>query len=480
LILRALLDVETAPLLERLEALLEQCGVLISSGASRHRDLWQRLSSGDADLVFLSPSRLPGPAAQVVAAVRQLPDAPEVIFVVSADDAKQRSELLAAGCLAVLHDAVSDPILLETLRALVERRRDDALRRLKAERPEERYSLNDFVLVSAAMQRFVTVARRVVGAHSSLLILGETGVGKERLARAIHAESPRARGPFVAVNCGALPEGLLESELFGHERGAFTGAVASRKGHFELAHEGTIFLDEIGEMPLHLQVKLLRVLEERRLQRVGGQRPIAIDVRVMAATNRDLEAEMAAGRFRTDLYYRLAVVTLTLPPLRERWEDIPDLAESYLHHFRLLLGRPVRGIRPEAMAALVGYSWPGNVRELINVMEQTVLLCPGAEIELSDLPRRITGPARLEDRRSLAGVAPAAGGELDPHWLDKTLPEAKREVADAFERTYLTLLLRATRGRVGEAAKRAGITPRFLYDRMRRHGLRKESYRAAS
>ena len=219
-------------------------------------------------------------------------------------------------------------ILLETLRSLVERRRQDGLRRLKAERPEERYSLNDFVLVSPAMQRFVAVARRVVAADSSLLILGETGVGKERLARAIHAESPRARGPFVAVNCGALPEGLLESELFGHERGAFTGAVASRKGHFELAHEGTIFLDEIGEMPLHLQVKLLRVLEERRLQRVGGQRPIAIDVRVMAATNRDLEAEMGAGRFRNDLYYRLAVVTLTLPPLRDRAEDIPDLVEQ--------------------------------------------------------------------------------------------------------------------------------------------------------
>jgi len=226
-------------------------------------------------------------------------------------------------------------------------------------------------------------------------------------------------------------------------------------------------------------VKLLRVLEERRLQRVGGQRPIPIDVRVMAATNRDLEAEMAAGRFRTDLYYRLAVVTLTLPPLRERWEDIPDLAESYLHHFRLLLGRPVTGIRPEAMGALVSYPWPGNVRELINVMEQTVLLCPGTEIELADLPRRITGPARLEDRRSLAAVA-AASGELDPHWLDKTLPDAKREVAEAFERTYLSLLLRATKGRVGEAARRAGITPRFLYERMRRHGLRKEAYRVAS
>jgi DNA-binding NtrC family response regulator len=453
--------------------------VLIAGGAGRNRDLWQRLSSEDVDLVLLTPSRLPGSPASLVAAVRQLPDAPEVIVVVGEDIAEQRSEMLAAGCLAVLYAGVSDAILLDTLRSLVDRRRQDSLRRLKAERPEERYSLNDFVLVSPAMQRFVAVARRVVGADSSLLILGETGVGKERLARAIHAESPRARGPFVAVNCGALPEGLLESELFGHERGAFTGAVASRKGHFELAHEGTIFLDEIGEMPLHLQVKLLRVLEERRLQRVGGQRPIAVDVRVMAATNRDLEAEMSAGRFRTDLYYRLAVVTLTLPPLRDRSEDIPDLVESYLRHFRLLLGRHVRGIRPDALSALITYAWPGNVRELINVMEQTVLLCPGAEIELADLPRRITGSMRLEDRRSLQPVA-SGNGDLDPHWLDKTLPDAKREVAEAFERTYLSLLLRSTKGRVGEAARRAGITPRFLYDRMRHHGLRKEAYRVAS
>jgi DNA-binding NtrC family response regulator len=479
LLLRSLLDVEPPRLQHRLEALLEQCGVLIAGGASRHRDLWQRLSSEDVDLVLLTPSRLPGSPASLVASVRQLPDAPEVIVVVGDDLAEQRSEMLAAGCLAVLYAGVSDAILLDTLRSLVERRRQDSLRRLKAERPEERYSLNDFVLVSPAMQRFVAVARRVVDADSSLLILGETGVGKERLARAIHAESPRARGPFVAVNCGALPEGLLESELFGHERGAFTGAVASRKGHFELAHEGTIFLDEIGEMPLHLQVKLLRVLEDRRLQRVGGQRPIAIDVRVMAATNRDLEAEMSAGRFRTDLYYRLAVVTLTLPPLRDRSEDIPDLVESYLRHFRLLLGRQVRGIRPEALSALVTYAWPGNVRELINVMEQTVLLCPGAEIELADLPRRITGSMRLEDRRSLQPVA-SGNGDLDPHWLDKTLPDAKREVAEAFERTYLSLLLRSTKGRVGEAARRAGITPRFLYDRMRHHGLRKEAYRVAS
>jgi DNA-binding NtrC family response regulator len=477
-IIRALVDVQPAALQQRIERLLEQCGVLVTGGASRHRDLWQRLSSEDVDLVLLTPARLPAPAARSVASVRQLPDTPEVIVVVGDEEAEQRSELLAAGCLAVLYDGVSDTILLETLRSLVDRRRQDGLRRLKADRPEERYSLSDFVLVSPAMQRFVAVARRVVGADSSLLILGETGVGKERLARAIHAESPRVRGPFVAVNCGALPEGLLESELFGHERGAFTGAVASRKGHFELAHEGTIFLDEVGEMPLHLQVKLLRVLEERRLQRVGGQRPIAVDVRVMAATNRDLEAEMAAGRFRTDLYYRLAVVTLTLPALRERAEDIPDLVQSYLQHFRLLLSRQVRGIRPEALAALQAYPWPGNVRELINVMEQTVLLCPGAEIELSDLPRRITGTARLEDRRSLLAVA-AASGDLDPHWLDKTLPDAKREVADAFERTYLSLLLRSTRGRVGEAARRAGITPRFLYDRMRRHGLRKEAYRVA-
>jgi DNA-binding NtrC family response regulator len=285
----------------------------------------------------------------------------------------------------------------------------------------------------------------------------------------MHAEGPRRRGPFVAVNVAALPEGLLESELFGHEQGSFTGAVRTHRGCFEMAHEGTLFLDEMGELPSHLQSKLLRVLEERKVVRVGGEAPIAVDVRVTAATNRDLEEEVRARRFRADLYYRLAVVTLTLPPLRERREDIPELARDHLDHFRVALGRDVRSLHPDAMAALVEHNWPGNVRELINVMERAVLLCPGPEIHREDLPRSVTGPPATR-----SGAAPFAP---DDAWRDRTLSQARREMNAVFERTYLEALLRSCSGRVGEAARRAGINERTLYELMRRHRLKKEDFR---
>ena len=287
------------------------------------------------------------------------------------------------------------------------------------------------------MQRFLALARRVVASDSALLILGETGVGKERVARAIHAESPRAAGPFLAVNCGALAESLLESELFGHEEGAFTGATRAHRGYFEIAHRGTIFLDEIGEMPRHVQVKLLRVLEDRHVLRVGGERPVKVDVRVMAATNRDLEADLASKRFRSDLYYRLAVVTLTLPSLRERREDIRPLVRHYVEYFRALLGRPVTGVSDQAMAALSAYDWPGNVRELINVMERAVLLAHGATLSEADLPPGIVS------RAAKAGEAVEGRPQADDRWLDRTLAEA-------------------------------------LYDLMRRRGLTKEMFRPAA
>jgi transcriptional regulator with GAF, ATPase, and Fis domain len=285
----------------------------------------------------------------------------------------------------------------------------------------------------------------------------------------VHAEGPRSGGPFLAVNCGALPEGLLESELFGHERGAFTGAERAHRGCFEMAHLGTLFLDEIAELPLHLQSKLLRVLEDRRIVRLGGEKPVPVDVRLIAATNRDLEEEVRARRFRADLYYRLAVVTLTVPPLRDRREDVPALVRDYFDHFRATLGRDVRSIHPGALAALVAYSWPGNVRELINVVERAVLLCPGHEVGRADLPRTLTGPR--------AAPPPGPFAALPEAWRSLKLREARREVTTVFESAYLRDLLRETGGRVGEAARRAGINERTLYGMMQRHGLRKEEFR---
>ena len=421
---------------------------------------------------------LPEPLENLVRFVRDLPERPEVVVLTDREDAEDRASLLTMGCLGVLNRQLGDHALQRALAALIERRREEAINRLRAERPEEQYSLNDFISDSPAMQVFLDLARRVVRADSSLLLLGETGVGKERLARAIHAEGPRSRGPFMAVNCGALPESLLESELFGHEEGAFTGATRARKGYFEVAHRGTIFLDEIGEMPLHLQVKLLRVLDEHRILRVGGEKPLEVDVRVMAATNRDVEAEVKARRFREDLYYRLAVVTLEIPPLRERREDISKLVDSYLEFFRNQTGKSVLRVSEDAMDALVRYDWPGNVRELINALERAVLIVSSEEIGAGHLPDRIS-----RGREGAAGYGSRLSWNfetLPAELLERPLIEARKEVVAAFETRYLTDLLIATRGRVGDTADRAHINERSLYDLMRKRGLNKESYRSTT
>lgn len=306
------------------------------------------------------------------------------------EDAVERAGLLVAGCMAVLFVGLPDASLAEALHALTARRREVQLLSHGQDLVAPNSSrLTDFVSNSPKMRDFMTVVWRIIDTHSPLLVLGETGVGKERLARAIHAEGPRSAGPFVPANCGALPEGLIETELFGHEQGAFTGAARSRKGLFELAHGGTLFLDEIGDVPFHLQVKLLRVLEEHSVRRVGSERTQRIDVRVIAATSRNLEADVALKQFRADLYYRLAVVTLVVPPLRERREDIEALVRRYLDHFRIRVGRPVTNVAPNVMDQLVAYDWPGNVRELINVMERAVLLATTDTISLGDLPPSI-------------------------------------------------------------------------------------------
>jgi DNA-binding NtrC family response regulator len=303
------------------------------------------------------------------------------------------------------------------------------------------------------------------------LILGETGVGKEYLARAIHRDGPRRESPFVAVNCTALPEPLLESELFGHAPGAFTGAARAHRGFFELAHRGVLFLDEIGEMAAPLQAKLLRVLQDRVVQPLGSERSFQVDVRVLAATNRDLRTEMDAGRFRADLYYRLGVVSITVPPLRERREDVPDLVASHLEHFRLALGRPVRSVSDEALGLLVDHTWPGNVRELINVVERAVLLGAGDEIGLWDLPDL------TEEGRAAEEGGPAPDEASQAELLERPLAEARDALVERFERTYLDTALRACGGRVGAAARRAGISERALFGKMRRYRLRKEDYR---
>jgi DNA-binding NtrC family response regulator len=456
----------------RLRSLLreEDAVVYVVKGRA---NLWRRAAARTPDVVLIDQEALEAAAGEGVTFHRGTTDGPAVVAVSDTESASERAALIAAGCEAVLFAGLDEPALAGALEAILDQRRA-ALARDLARRPLAEPRLSDFVSESLTMQAFMEMVHRVVPGETALLILGETGVGKERLARAVHAEGPRALGPFVAVNCGALPEALLESELFGHEEGAFTGATRTRRGAFELAHGGTIFLDEVGDMPAHLQVKLLRVLQDHEVRRVGAERPFVVDVRVMAASNRDLEADAEAGRFRRDLFYRLSVVSLTVPPLRERVEDIPTLAQSYVEYHRPRVGRDVRGIRDEAVEALRHYGWPGNVRELMNVVERAMLLCRGEAITAADLPASIRdcGP------RSRPGPAvPRDADEVPPEWLDRPLRQLRGTMVADLERAYLAAMLRATQGKVGEAARRAGIDVRSLYEKMRQYGLAKEDFK---
>jgi two-component system NtrC family response regulator len=258
----------------------------------------------------------------------------------------------------------------------------------------ERFSFASMIAGSRAMRAVSDTASRVAQTDTTVLLVGESGTGKELLARAIHFNSGRARGAFVTVNCAAIPEQLLESELFGHRRGSFTGAVADKRGKFEMAHGGTVFLDEIGDLAPLLQVKLLRVLQEREIDKVGETRPIKVDVRVLAATNRDLEKMIAGGTFREDLYYRLAVVSIRMPPLRERVDDIPLLVDAFLEKHAQRLGHARPAIQKDVYSAFNLYSWPGNIRELENVVERALVLDKDGVIGLDDLPDRLRTPAQ--------------------------------------------------------------------------------------
>jgi DNA-binding NtrC family response regulator len=474
MLVRTLLALPDDALASRIEGILGTRDVSVFR-ASEPDEVWRLLQREDIDLLVASDAMARPTPEDWVAAVRTLPEAPDLVLLADREDPSRRAALLGAGCLAVLNASLTDRELRGTFNALILRLAHDAAARLQAQRLGIAHGFEDVVHRSRAMDEVVVMARRVAGAETSLLILGETGVGKERVARSIHFESARAAGPFVPVNCGAIPEGLLESELFGHEQGAFTGAVRARRGHFEVAHRGTLFLDEIGELPLHLQVKLLRVLEDRQVQRVGSERPERVDVRIIAATNRDLEAEVAARHFRADLFYRLAVVTLAIPPLRDRIEDIPDLVDRFVSHFRRTLGKPVQGLEPEALEALKHHRWPGNVRELINVLERALLLAQGPRVALGDLPRSIAGTA------GRAAPGPPTGGipSLPEPALHLPIREARKQAVTDFERAYLTRLLQETGGRVGETARRAGVSERSLYELMRRAGLDKADFRGS-
>jgi DNA-binding NtrC family response regulator len=351
---------------------------------------------------------------------------------------------------------------------------------------------------SPAIQQIYAIIEKVANTPSTVLITGESGTGKELIARALHENSSRHGGPFIKINCAAIPKTLMESELFGYEKGAFTGAVGAKPGRFELAHGGTLFLDEIGEIPVEMQVKLLRVLQESEFERVGGIKTIKVDVRLVTATNRDLAAELAAGGFREDLYYRLNVVPIHLPPLRERRGDLPLLMEHFVAKFNDRLKKQITNIEPGAVARLTAHHWPGNIRELENVIERTMLFCEGPTMRVADLPAEFVAGAVRGDERpreerqpsypSLPALTPAmvaaaagAQGSGTPGGVTSvtsqgdavgSLKEAVRAETERVERDLIQRALDETGGNVTQAARRLKISRKSLQTKMKELGLR--------
>jgi DNA-binding NtrC family response regulator len=353
----------------------------------------------------------------------------------------------------------NEEIKLVIQRAL-ERTRLVREHRMLLDRVDRQYGFDNLVGTGPAMRAVFETIQKVAETDLTVLVRGASGTGKELVAQALHQRSSRRTRPFVAVNCAAISRELVESELFGHEKGAFTGADARRIGRFEAAQGGTIFLDEIGDMAPETQAKVLRVLQERSFERVGGTRPIEVDVRVVAATHRDLEREVREGRFREDLYYRLKVVEITLPRLCERAEDIPLLADRFLGAVAERLGRERRQLSPEAVALLVRQPWPGNVRQLRNAIETAAVLAPGPRIEAADLPLAAEGPAA-------DAPAPAAAGDLP-------FRDAKRIAVEDFERGYLSRALADHGGNISRTAEAIGMVRQSLQQKIRELGLRSE------
>ncbi|HTS80081.1 MAG TPA: sigma-54 dependent transcriptional regulator [Myxococcaceae bacterium] len=321
---------------------------------------------------------------------------------------------------------------------------------------------------SPAMQEVMRIIDKVADTPSTVLITGESGTGKELIATALHEGSSRHDKPFIRINCAAIPRELIESELFGYERGAFTGAVTSKPGRFELADGGTLFLDEIGEIPVEMQVKLLRALQESEFERVGGIKTTHVDVRLIAATNRDLNAEIEAGRFRKDLYYRLAVVPISLPPLRERPSDIPTLVQHFIDKYNRRLNKRIEGMTDEAMSLLQAYAWPGNIRELENLIERTLLFADGPQIGAGDLPHFIHTPGAvtpLPGPVPTPPTLPAAAGETG-------LKDIVRQRSAELEKDLITRALEETGGNVTRAAKLLQISRKSLQTKMKEFSLR--------
>ena len=430
--------------LERCLGLLECTSESCTSGIEG----LARLEKRTFDLVF-TDLRMPGMnGVEVVKAVKRLAAGTSTIVLTGYGTIGSAVEAMHAGA----NDYLTPPFKIDELRAAIE----------KALAPQRTGGGDspggDLIGHSHAIKKLRAQIEQVAAVASTALIFGETGVGKEVVAKAIHSHSDRRMRAFVAVNCGAIQENLLESELFGYERGAFTGAVEMRRGRVESANHGTLFLDEIAETSLSFQTALLRVLQEKEISRIGGNEPIKVDFRLIAATNKNLQQHVKEGKFREDLYYRLNVVSLTVSPLREHREDIPLLVEHFTRKHRAKVNKEVAGVSPETMMLLTNYSWPGNIRQLENAIEKAMVLTANTIIQASDLPAEVT-----------SGDAEIAPGDC--------LHAPMREAKDTFEKSYIETILREAGGNVSEAARQARIARPYLHERIRKYEINPEQYR---
>jgi DNA-binding NtrC family response regulator len=429
-------------------ALRRSYDILLAESGTAALDL---LSENSVD-VMLSDLRMPGMDGMTLMQ-RALAVSPHLICILltAYGNIETAVEAMRSGATDFLTKPVNlDQLELVLTRVLRSRRAETENQQLR-EQLDSKFGMENIIGNSPAMHEIFETVRQVASSRATVLIQGESGTGKELIAKAIHRLSSRKNGPFVPVHCAALSSTLLESELFGHEKGAFTGAVERRKGRFELADGGTLFLDEIGEIDASVQVKILRALEERRFERVGGQAPVDVDTRLIAATNRDLKKMVDEGTFREDLYYRLYVVVIQLPALRERTGDIPLLLKHYLDVFNRENDRSIEGVSPEALDLLTAYDWPGNVRELRNVVEQMVVLSRSQRIGIRDLPPHI------RDRAASGATVQVSGGTLEE-----------------LEKAAIVQALKRTGGNRTRAAEALGISRRTLHRKIAEYGFAEE------
>ncbi|MDO8678273.1 MAG: sigma-54 dependent transcriptional regulator [Acidobacteriota bacterium] len=402
--------------------------------------------------IAISDVTLPGMSGLDFVARAQSLNPEVIVIMMSGGGRSVATEAMARGAYDFFVKPFRVPELEIVMRRALEKRQLQREVRELRQQLEQRSDPHGLIGDSSRIREVRALVSKVARTSATVLIQGESGTGKELTAELVHRNSPRRDAPMIKVNCAAIPETLLESELFGHERGAFTGAVAQKAGKFELAHGGTLFLDEIGDMQIAIQAKVLRVLEDREIFRVGGTKPIRVDVRIVAATNKDLEEAVRTREVREDLYHRLNVFPILLPPLRDRVEDIPVLVERFLEQMPPVDGRKSRGVAPDAMERLLNYSWPGNVRELRNSIERAVIMAEGELVDTEDLPLRFAAAAR-------PGLAPAASGDD----LDARLAEQ--------ERLWIVEALKEVNGVQAHAAKALRITERSLWYRVRKLGL---------